>query len=78
MLAAAAHVRRPMDTATLGAGDKRAKWEEMAGFRNIKKWCGQTSNGLMLHKTDVTSYSKTKKNLHSNALAHSNKKILIL
>ena len=27
---------RPMETATPGAGDKRAKWEEMADFRNIE------------------------------------------
>ena len=32
-------VRRPMETATPGAGDKRAKWEEMADFRNIKWYC---------------------------------------
>ena len=35
VLAAAADVMRPMQTATLGAGDKRAKWREIADFRNI-------------------------------------------
>ena len=36
VLAAVADVTRPAETAMLGAGDKRAKSEEMAAFRNIK------------------------------------------
>ena len=36
VLAAAADVIRPMETATLGAVDKGANWKEMADFRNIK------------------------------------------
>ena len=36
MLAAAAGVMRPMETATLGVRVKRAKWEEMAHLTNKK------------------------------------------
>ena len=36
VLAAAADVMRPTETATLGARNKRAKCEEMADFRNIQ------------------------------------------
>ena len=36
MLVAAADVMSPMETATLGARDKRADREEMANFRNKK------------------------------------------
>ena len=36
VLAAAADVMIPAETATLDALDKRSKWEEMADFRSIK------------------------------------------
>ena len=37
MLAAVADIMIPMVTAALCAGGRRANWEELADFRNIKK-----------------------------------------
>ena len=58
LVLAAPQTLSPMETAALGAGDKGAMWEEMADFRNIKRYCQASSDPITQKNNYVITFPK--------------------